>query len=91
MKKIFNEIYDRRIKEICKTYSQIDFDNLVYRFQDGITRFSFTDKAKNLHKIIQIKKKGGETKVKNAKTKKKQLRFFETNLKGLRKGYSRPE
>lgn len=62
-----NEIFDKAIKKINKIYSQVDFDDLVYRFKGGRKLdFSFTDNAKDLvHKI-----NAGETKLEDAKNNK---------------------
>ena len=60
-------------------YDQIGFNNSVYRFEDGrMCDFSFIGNEEN----VLNKFKSGQTKFRDAK---KQQRFFETNLKGLRK------
>ena len=62
-----NEIFDKAIKKINKIYSQVNFDDLVYRFKGGRKLdFSFIDTAKDLvHKI-----NAGETKLEDAKINK---------------------
>lgn len=57
----------KQLKKINKIYSQVDFDDLVYRFKGGRKLdFSFTDNAKDLvHKI-----NAGETKLEDAKNNK---------------------
>ena len=62
-----NEIFDKAIKKNIYIYSQVDFDDLVYRFKGGRKLdFSFTDNAKNL--VYKIN--AGETKLEDAKNNK---------------------
>lgn len=62
-----NEIFDKAIKKNIYIYSQVDFDDLVYRFKGGRKLdFSFTDNAKDL--VYKIN--AGETKLENAKNNK---------------------
>ena len=62
-----NEIFDKAIKKNIYIYSQVDFDNLVYRFKGGRKLdFSFIDNAKNL--VYKIN--AGETKLEDAKNNK---------------------
>ena len=62
-----NEIFDKAIKKINKIYSQVDFDDLVYRFKGSRKLdFSFIDNAKNL--VYKIN--AGETKLEDAKNNK---------------------
>lgn len=62
-----NEIFDKAIKKYIYIYSQVDFDDLVYRFKGGRKLdFSFIDNAKNL--VYKIN--AGETKLEDAKNNK---------------------
>ena len=62
-----NEIFDKAIKKNIYIYSQVDFDDLVYRFKGGRKLdFSFIDNAKNL--VYKIN--AGETKLEDAKNNK---------------------
>ena len=65
-------------------YSQINFDNLVYRFKDGRKRdFTFIGNAK----IVLTKQKL----VQQNLNMQKNYNFFVTNVNALRKGNKKPQ